>query len=272
MREPDPGEPAEWPALRSAGRRFVEAERTWSGTLARYRQVYSGVLHRPSDHGPPAEVLIVGPLPPPAGGMANQTLQLQRLLTAEGLQLTVVNTQAPYTPGWIAGVRGLRALFRLLPYLLRLWRSMGSVDVVHVMANSGLSWHLFAAPAIRIARWRGKPAIVNYRGGLAREFLSGSAPSASRTFGREAHVPSRFLQQGVVSSAGAEIIRTSWTSRPSSATTRGFVIGRHVVWPGIWNGFTAGLALRAAALIRNDMPDIRFSTRAVVQIAMHVES
>lgn len=38
--------PGEWAALRAAGRSFVEAERTWASSVARYRQVYSSLLHR----------------------------------------------------------------------------------------------------------------------------------------------------------------------------------------------------------------------------------
>jgi len=37
----------------------------------------------------PSRIAIVGPLPPPAGGMANQTLQLSRLLGEEGVYVAV---------------------------------------------------------------------------------------------------------------------------------------------------------------------------------------
>jgi glycosyltransferase involved in cell wall biosynthesis len=43
------------------------------------------------------------------------------------------------------------------------------------MANSGWAWHLFAAPAVWIAKLRRIPVIVNYRGGAAEEFLRESA-------------------------------------------------------------------------------------------------
>ena len=32
--------PQRWPALRAAGRHFVEHERNWANSVARYRQVY----------------------------------------------------------------------------------------------------------------------------------------------------------------------------------------------------------------------------------------
>jgi glycosyltransferase involved in cell wall biosynthesis len=55
---------------------------------------------------------------------------------------------------------------------MSLWRGMGQAQVVHVFANSGWAWHLLAAPALAIARLRGVPVIVNYRGGQADEFFA----------------------------------------------------------------------------------------------------
>ncbi len=40
-------EPARWPALRQAGRRFVEAERNWRDSVARYERPYAAALGRP---------------------------------------------------------------------------------------------------------------------------------------------------------------------------------------------------------------------------------
>ncbi|MBI2381166.1 MAG: glycosyltransferase family 4 protein [Gammaproteobacteria bacterium] len=114
---------------------------------------------------------LVGPIPPPAGGMANQTAQLKRLLEAEGMAVELVAVNGPYWPDFIGAVPGLRAVARLLAYVPRLWSAFGRAEVVHLMANSGWSWHLFAAPAILVARLRGKPLVVNYRGGYAEDFL-----------------------------------------------------------------------------------------------------
>ncbi len=114
---------------------------------------------------------LVGPLPPPYGGMANQTRQLGNLLEQEGVHVEWVQTNAAYRPAWTGKITGLRAAVRLLPYLCRLWRTAGKVQLFHIMANSGWSWHLFAAPAIWIARFRKIPVIVNYRGGEAGAFF-----------------------------------------------------------------------------------------------------
>ncbi|MFN4116589.1 MAG: capsular biosynthesis protein, partial [Inhella sp.] len=116
-------------------------------------------------------LLLVGPVPPPAGGMAMQTAQLQRLLREGGADVELVATNAAYRPAWLGRVRGLRALARLLPYVADLWRACGRAQLMHLMANSGWSWHLFAMPAIAMARLRGLPVLVNYRGGEAESFL-----------------------------------------------------------------------------------------------------
>lgn len=148
---------------------------------------------------------LVGPLPPPSGGMANQTRQLARLLEEAGLAVEVVQVNPPYQPAWIESVRVARAGFRLLPYLLRLLRCAGRVDVMHVMANSGWAWHLFAAPAVWIGSLRGIPVIVNYRGGEAESFLARQAAWVRPTLRRAAAlvVPSGFLQ-GVFERIGVE--------------------------------------------------------------------
>ncbi len=139
---------------------------------------------------------LVGPLPPPAGGMANQTVQLAELLQGIGAKVSLVQTNSPYQPAWIAKVRGLRAAFRLIPYVFRLLGAVREADVIHVMANSGWSWHLFAAPAVWVCAVLGRPVVVNYRGGEADEFLRRSAVWVRWTMQRTSSliVPSGFLK------------------------------------------------------------------------------
>lgn len=139
---------------------------------------------------------LVGPLPPPSGGMANQTRQLAKLLRESGATVEVIQVNRPYAPAWIGMVRGLRAAFRLVPYFFHLWRAAGRVDLFHVMANSGWSWHLFAAPAIWVAKLTGTPVVVNYRGGEADAFFQKSLASVRASIERADAivVPSRFLE------------------------------------------------------------------------------
>ncbi len=111
------------------------------------------------------------------------------------MRVSLIRTNAPYKPDWVGGIKGVRALFRLLPYLLEAWQRLKQVQLVHLMANSGWSWHLFSAPVIWIAHLRGVPVIVNYRGGEAETFFTKAIqwvrPSLRRV--DKIVVPSRFL-------------------------------------------------------------------------------
>ena len=142
-------------------------------------------------------VALVGPLPPPSGGMANQVLQLERLLRSEGVTVEVVPVNRPYSPAWIGSVPGIRAVARLFPYMSALHAAAGRADVVHVLASSGWSWHLFAAPAVWISRARGVPVVVNYRGGGAGPFLARAVAVVGPTLRRASAlvVPSEFLRE-----------------------------------------------------------------------------
>jgi glycosyltransferase involved in cell wall biosynthesis len=171
--------------------------------VPRRRQSAAGALPRCEERSVrrcvPAmlNVGLVGPLPPPAGGMAMQCLQLQELLSSEGLKVRLVQTNAPYRPRVVGRLRIVRSLFRLVPYLRDLWATAAEVDVIHLLANSGWAWHLYAAPAVWIARFRNVPIIVNYRGGDAAGFL-GTAPFWVKCTLRCADsriVPSGFLNQ-----------------------------------------------------------------------------
>tara|TARA_R110000772_G_scaffold129051_4_gene237014 strand:- start:29352 stop:30449 length:1098 start_codon:yes stop_codon:yes gene_type:complete len=138
---------------------------------------------------------LVGPVPPPNGGMAMQTEQLARLLRAEGLQVSQVATNAPYRPAGVGRVPGLRALSRFIPYLWAVWRLAGKVDLIHLMANSGWSWQLFSAPVLWLAPLRRCPVIVNYRGGEAQVYFARAWGRVKPSLSRAAlvAVPSGYL-------------------------------------------------------------------------------
>jgi glycosyltransferase involved in cell wall biosynthesis len=207
-------------------------------------------------------MLLVGPVPPPAGGMANQTRQLAELLRGQGCVVEQVATNAAYRPSWVARVPLLRAGFRLLPYLWALWRGCGRNDVVHLMANSGWSWHLFALPAIGVARLRGTPVVVNYRGGEAAAFLARSAGIVGWALRRcqRLVVPSGFLRE-VFASHGIEaeivpnIVDTT-RFRPAEVAERGcgLIVARNL--EPIYDNATA---LRAFALVRRVHPEARLT-------------
>ncbi len=204
---------------------------------------------------------LVGPLPPPSGGMANQTRQLARLLEQEGVETEIVQVNAPYRPRWVGSLRGVRALFRLAPFLVRLWDAAGRVQLFHVMANSGWAWHLCAAPAIWIAKLRRVPVVVNYRGGNADEFFAQSFFWIRPTL-RQADrliVPSGFLQQvfarfGLVGEVVPNVVDLSrFAPRPASPGSRPDQ-PHLIVTRNLESIYDIGTALRALAIVRNTLP------------------
>lgn len=142
-------------------------------------------------------VTIVGPLAPPAGGMANQTKKLAEFLQQEQITVNVIRVNPPYINKFIGKIPMLRAVFRLASYINELRAQVKHTDVVHILANSGWSWHLFAAPALFFAHKANKPVILNYRGGYAREFFNASWNKVNRTLchANSIIVPSLFLKE-----------------------------------------------------------------------------
>jgi len=211
------------------------------------------------------KVALVGPLPPPAGGMALQTRQLAQLLESEGATVEIVQSNPAYRPAWIGRIRGVRALLRLVPYVHRLWRVSRTADVFHVMANSGWSWHLAAAPAVWIAFLRGVPVLVNYRGGEADSFLKRAIGRVRPTLRRASvlAVPSRFLesvfaQHGI----GARILPNIVDFGCFRPDGRAYAVrdAPHlVVARNLEPIYDNGTAIRAFARVRERFPQARLS-------------
>lgn len=150
---------------------------------------------------------IIGPIPPPSGGMATQTRQLRELLSSEGLEVIFIPVNPPYRPRWISRLRWVRSLFRLLDYMRDLMKNSRHVALAHVMANSGWSWYLYAMPAVWLLHMRGVPVILNYRGGGAEPFFQKAFARVRPTLSRVdvVIVPSRYLQE-VFAKRGIETV------------------------------------------------------------------
>ena len=210
----------------------------------------------------PNRIAMVGPLPPPSGGMANQTRQLAELLRFEGVQVEVVGTNPPYRPAFVGRLLGVRALFRMVPYLVALWRAFGRAQLVHVMANSGWSWHLFAAPAIWVAHHKRVPVVVNYRGGNAEQFFADSFAriKPALALASTVVVPSRFLasvfaRYGVATRIVPNIIDLA-RFPPRSCTP---AAPHLIVTRNLEPIYDVGTAIRAFAIVRKRHPDARLT-------------
>jgi glycosyltransferase involved in cell wall biosynthesis len=204
-------------------------------------------------------VCIVGPFPPPSGGMANQCQQLIQLLKSEGIEVKFVRTNSPYQPIWAGKIPVLRSLFRLFPYLVNLWRVTPKVDVVHLLANSGWAWHLFSTPVILIGRLRGTPVIVNYRGGNADTFFAAAPKYVLSMLAKVSTrvTPSVFLQRVFAKHGlGAVVIPNIIDlSRFSPRVPRAFGDAPHIiVTRNLEPIYDIPTAIRAFVLVKKVLP------------------
>jgi len=141
-------------------------------------------------------ICLIGPLPPPAGGMANQTAQLAHLLEGEGAEVAMVRSHRP-PPAALARLRGVRGAAAAAAFLPALWRGLDGADLVHLVTNSWWAFHLYATPTVRLARARSVPVVLNYRGGEAELFLAHHGRWALPTLraATQIAVPSGFLAE-----------------------------------------------------------------------------
>jgi len=144
-----------------------------------------------------SSVLIVAPVAPPYGGMASQALLLKRMLEDDGIPADILSQNQPFAQPFriFERVPVLRALLRTGIFCVRMWRRCRTIQVVHILAASWLHFFLVVCPAILIGRLRGRRVILNYRGGLAGEFLERCAWLARPWFQMADMVttPSEFL-------------------------------------------------------------------------------
>lgn len=180
------------------------------------------------------------------------------------MQVELVCSNAPYRPGWVTHFPVVRALFRLIPYLAKLWEAAGRTQVMHVLANSGWAWHLCAGPAVSIARLRGTAVVVNYRGGNADQFFR-SAPRHVLKALSEADLcvaPSAFLSR-VFARHGleAEVIPNIIDlSRFPATSPRNFGDSPHlVITRNLERIYDIPTALAAFARVRQVFPKARMT-------------
>jgi glycosyltransferase involved in cell wall biosynthesis len=159
-------------------------------------------------------------------------------------------------------VRGVRALFRLSPYLGTLWAAAGRCDLLHVMANSGWAWQLFAAPAIWIAWLRRKPCVVHYHGGEADAFFRRWMPAVRPTLARARAliVPSRYLERVFSSHGVASTVVPNVVSLEQFAPApRRPGVPHLIVTRNLEPIYDIGTAIRAFAQARSAHPAARLT-------------
>lgn len=119
------------------------------------------------------KICIVGPLPPPLGGMAIQAQKLAFFLSRDGYDVYTVGTN-PFSAknsGFVSRIPGLRSIFNMLCFLKNLKTTLTHSDVVYFLTGFFNFFFWVTYPALILIRLSGKPVILSARGGDARRFF-----------------------------------------------------------------------------------------------------
>lgn len=209
-------------------------------------------------------VIIVAPFPPPYGGMSLQAEQLFHRLIEEGVNIKRVATTQKLTGqlAFIERIVGLRTLAHFAFFLLRIWQAARPNTVFHIFSNSYASFFLWTAPTVLIGKMRGAPVIINYRGGLADEFLQKWRMSAVWIFRSAAKVivPSGFLQ-AVFAKYGIapQVISNFVVIKLPPPSPRSDDVPHIVVNRNFEEMYNIACALRAFALIQKQITKARLT-------------
>jgi phenylacetate-CoA ligase len=116
-------------------------------------------------------VLIVGPFPPPYGGMALQAKALVERLQKDGISVELLPTN-PSVSAILSRVKGLRTVVQSLLFLWNLTFGISRFRVIHILGASHWYFVLRVAPTVILAKLFGRRVILNYRGGEAPSFFA----------------------------------------------------------------------------------------------------
>ena len=116
-------------------------------------------------------VLIVGPKPPPYGGMAIQAQALVARLRQDGADADFLATN-PEVFRWLGQLKGIRTVIQSLLYLTNLAGDLARSQVVHLLGASHWYFILRVIPTVVLAKLFRRRIILNYRGGEAPEFFA----------------------------------------------------------------------------------------------------
>ena len=209
---------------------------------------------------PRLRVAVVAPSMHILGGQAVQADRLVRAWANDPeieAWLVPVN---PVPPGRLRhglAVKYIRTILTLLTYWPLLLRELRRADIVHVFSASYWSFLLAPFPAVLVARFFGKPVVMNYRSGEAPDHLRRSAVARLTLKHVDSNVvPSRFLKEvfatfGIDADVIPNIVdidrfafRERDPLRPRILSTRNFE-----------DLYNVSCTLRAFADVRREFPD-----------------
>jgi glycosyltransferase involved in cell wall biosynthesis len=122
---------------------------------------------------PPLIVCVVAPSLDAIGGQAVQAAALVQGLETEGVRVRHVAPDArlPSPVEWVARIRGLRTVLRLLRFTLAVRRAAREADLLHVFTASYASFLLTVLPSFWASRRFRRPLVLHYHSGEAPDHL-----------------------------------------------------------------------------------------------------
>src|SRR5688572_25899882 len=99
-------------------------------------------------------IAIIGPKPPPLGGMALQAVALHRHLVKESIPNQFVATN-PKLPKVLARLKGIRTVIQSAIFIVELCRALPRVSVVHILGASYFYFFFSCSPGFLIPSFIG---------------------------------------------------------------------------------------------------------------------
>ncbi len=114
-------------------------------------------------------ICLIGPYPPPYGGMAVQLKLLGENLLKEGFNVSIVKANIKI-PKFL-NFKGVRTCTNFFFYFSNLLRTIPKNDIIYIFGASHLYFFLIVTPAVLLGNLFCKRVFVNYRGGGPQDFF-----------------------------------------------------------------------------------------------------
>jgi glycosyltransferase involved in cell wall biosynthesis len=198
--------------------------------------------------------------------LGGQAVQAARLL--EGLSgerqieagFLPINPRLPRALRFLQRIKYVRTAVTMLLYTALLLVRLPRYDVVHVFSAAYLSFLLAPLPAMLIARLYGKPVLLNYHSGEAKDHLRrwGRIATAGIRLANRVVVPSEFLVEafaefGVRAEAVANTVDTSRFKFHERSRLRPVFLSNRNLEPM----YGVDCTLRALKLVQEQLPEAR---------------
>jgi L-malate glycosyltransferase len=255
-------------SIAQKAREFAAANHTLQAMADRHEHLYEELLEekgfklkaRPLAAPKRIKLAIVAPSLRYVGGQSVQAQLFVRNWARDAnveASLIPVDPELPAGLAWIERIPVLRTVFRQPLYLWILISRLAEADVVHIFSASYWSFRLAPLPAWFFSKLRGKPALINYHSGEARDHLQ-RFPEAAKVL-RNADkvvVPSPYLMN-VFREFGieADIVSNIADLSQFSFRLRDPLAPKLVCTRGFHQYYAIDVVVRAFAEIRQQIPD-----------------